>query len=479
MPAPGSTGAALLIALIGLPFAIVLFFVLSNDLGQDFLTFGVMAICFAGLATIFLLTSGSLNAQWCAAPGFMTLITLLEFVAIPFSRFINGDDLIDSYYLEAMGFLLIGFSVFWLTCWLLRKPYVFAFVPELPTGKPRVVVLATIMFAVGFMAKVALWKLGVIGYEAATLRYTADVSFVGSINIVGTSLGLSMIIFGIEIFGKGSRSLFIRGMFGLSVAAALGFGLISGMKAEFLGPLFALVILLGVTRGKFPKLAWSLPIFYLLLQPFVLAYRLNLNAGYAAQINTVGGLTSTLGKTFEDVFSGDTHPLGTHRSYFDTAGSRLSELALFHKVLQLPSPDLLNGDEKVWLAPVYPFIPRALWKDKPVFDKAIRMSEALGLGRGTATNIPGIADLYALGGFLGIVVGMAIWGACLQLYMNSVKYGLSEKGAFLYVVILLAIANIERDIVAMIGGAVESICVYLILAKLVYGGKLFSMKAAR
>lgn len=475
--APAPVGAALLIALIGLPFALVLFFVLANDLGPDFLTFGVMGICFLALAGIFLLTSGSLNAQWCTAPGYMTLITALEFVIIPFSRFLTGDDVIDSYYLQAMAYLLLGFSVFWLACWMLRKPYSFAFVPELPTGKPRIVIWAIILFLVGAAAKLALWKLGVIGYEAATRRYSSDTSFIGSVSIIGGSLNVAMLILGIEVFGKRTSSLAIRALFGLAVTMALGFGLISGMKVEFLAPLFALVLLLGITQRKLPRLAWSLPIFYLLLQPFVLAYRTNLNAGYAAQINTLDGLSSTLTKSVEDVFSGDTSLARSHRSYFDTAGSRLSVLALFHKVLQLPSPDLLNGDEKVWMAPFYPFIPRVLWKDKPIFDKGIRMSEALGIGNATATNVPGIADLYALGGVPGIVFGMFLWGACLQLYMNSMKHGLSEKGTFLYVMILLALTNIERDIVAMIGGAVESICICLIFAKVIFGGKLFSMKA--
>lgn len=243
-------------------------------------------------------------------------------------------------------------------------------------------------------------------------------------------------------------------------------------------PIFILALLLGITRRRLPRIIWLLPLLYLALQPFVSAYRANLNSGYAAQINTAGGLTSAISKSVGDVLAGNTSLARTHRSYFDTAGSRLSLLSLFHSVLQLPSPDLLNGNETIWLAPIYPFIPRPLWKEKPVFDKGLRMSEALGIGRATSTNVPGIADLYVLGGLIGIVVGMFVWGACLQIYMNAMRGGLTERGTFLYVMILFSLTNIERDIVALIGGAVESTCIMLVLSKIVYGGPLFSVRSS-
>jgi hypothetical protein len=470
-------GSALLIAIVALPLTLAAFFIFGTDLGQDFIAFGVMGICFLALAVIFLLTNGPLSAQWCTAPGYMTIVASLEFVVIPFSRFVSGDDRIDSYYLKAMAYLLFGFAMFWLACWILKKPYIFDFVPRLPAGTPRAVIAAFLLFGIGAAGKVILWKLGIIGYEAATRRYTADISAVGILSMAGQCLTMAMLISGIEVIGKRSKSFGIRLLFIGSAALDLGFGLISGMKVEFLMPIFALVLLLGITQRRLPRLAWTIPLFYLLLQPFVLAYRTNLNAGYSAQINTVEGLTSALSKSVNDALSSDTNFGRGRNSYFDTAGSRLSVLTLFHNVLQLPSPDLLNGDETVWMAPLYPFIPRPLWKEKPVFDKGIRMSEALGIGRTSSTNVPGIADLYALGGVPGIAAGMFIWGGCLQLYMNSMKRGLSERGLFLYVMILLALTNIERDIIAMIGGAVQSTCIYLVMSRLIYGGRMFSMKS--
>jgi hypothetical protein len=105
------------------------------------------------------------------------------------------------------------------------------------------------------------------------------------------------------------------------------------------------------------------------------------------------------------------------------------------------------------------------------------MSEALGIGKVSSTNVPGIADMYALGGIGGILIGMFLWGICLQLLMNRIGRGLGEKGTFIYIGLLWRLTNIERDMVAMIGGAVETVCILLVLSKVVYGGPLFSLRS--
>ena len=471
-------GQALVVLLVALPLALLLFLLFGMDRGDDFLLFGAMAILFLGLASMFIAANGSLDAQWCTAPGFMTLLAGLQFVVVPLLRFITGDDHVDAYYLRAMIYLLMGFIAFWIACWLLKKPHRFEFVPEFGTGEPRITIAATLLFVFGMFGNLARWKVGVLGYGVAGEASEASTSAVGALNAIARLLTLAMLVSGIEVFGKRAQSFTIRAIFACSVAFDLIFGLISGMKVEVLMPIFILALLLGITRKKLPALVWVLPILFVALQPYVNAYRMNLNAGYGAQINTVGGLANAFAKSVDDVWSGN--PVRTrslYRSAFDRYGERLSDLALFHNVLQLPSPDLLNGDETIWMAPIYPFIPRPLWKNKPVFDKGVRMSEAMGFGINTSTNVPGIADLYVLGGIVGILVGMFLWGFCLQIYMNNVGEGLSERGTFLYVMMLFFLTNIEHDIVALIGGAVESACIMLILSKAIYGGPLFSMKS--
>jgi hypothetical protein len=313
----------------------------------------------------------------------------------------------------------------------------------------------------------------------ATMRYSADVSLIGLLSTCGRALQMAMLVTGIEIFGKGSRSPGARLLFGISLALSFAFGLISGLKIDLLMPVFTLAALLSIVRGRLPGLVWALPVFYVLMQPFMNAYRSNLNAGYAAQIGTPSGLLSALSKSFDDALSGSEMSRGSHHAgAFQTASERLSGLALFHNVIQLPSPDLLNGDEKVWMAPFYPFIPRFLWPAKPVFDKGHRMSQALGSGTANSTNIPAIADMYALGGFWGILLGMSIWAIVLQLYMNNIQAGLSERGLFFYLSIIIPITTVsEREVVSLIGSTVETGCILLLLAKLIYGGPILSLNS--
>lgn len=468
----------MVVLLIAMPLTLGCFFIMSISRGEDFLLFGAMAILFLALSAMFIATNGSLNAQWCTAPGFMTLLAALQFVAVPFLRFITGDDQVDAAYLTAMAYLLGGFSIFWISCWLLKRPHRFEFVPEFGVTEPRIAIAAVVLFVTGMLGSLSLWRLGILGYQVAGVRANTSESLIGLLNVIGRMLILSMLVTGIEVLGKGSKSPIIRLIFASSVFFTLVFGLISGMKLEVLIPIFVLTLLQGITQRRLPKLIWVLPVLFVLLQPLVNAYRTNLNAGYAMQINTVSGLFSAVSKSVDDILSGNqTSSRTLSRSPFDRFGARLSDLALFHNVLQLPSPDLLNGDETIWLAPIYPFIPRPLWKEKPVFDKGERMSEAMGIGVITSTNVPGIADLYVLGGAPGVLVGMFLWGCISQSYMNSMRGGLSERGTFVYVIILLFLTNIERDIVALIGAAVQSVCVALILSKLVYGGKFLSFRA--
>lgn len=470
-------GSALLVPVVALPLTLLAFFILAIDRGPDFLAFGTMGICFVAFAGMFLLSNGPISGQWYTAPGFITILAAAEFVVIPFLRFMTGEDRVNSYYLKAMVYLLLGFFMLWIACWSLKKPCMVTFFSELPIGNPRVHAAAVLFFAIGVAANFVLWKLGAIGYlVTSTQQFSSEVSAVGALVAATQMLTMAMLVSGIEILGKGSKSSAMRLLFAISFILDIGFGLISGMKVEVLMPMFMLALLLGIVRKRLPRLAFALPLLFFAMQPFVSAYRVNLNAGYAAQINTVGGLTSALTKSVEDVLAGASSA-AAHQSVFESAESRLSVLGLFHNVLQLPSPDLLNGDETVWMAPFYPFIPRPLWKGKPVFDKGHRMSEALGIGSASSTNVPAIADMYALGGLAGIVAGMFLWGAILQAFMNTMKGGLSERGLFFYVLILFQLTTIEHDVVGMIGSAVETTCILLVLSKFVYGGPLFSLNA--
>src|SRR5437588_12444062 len=83
------------------------------------------------------------------------------------------------------------------------------------------------------------------------------------------------------------------------------------------------------------------------------------------------------------------------REGIDHTLQRMDLLTSVAEVLALGSrASMLKGDERWWMLPFYPFIPRFLWPSKPILDKGARFSLALGNPETTATAITYPGDLY-------------------------------------------------------------------------------------
>ncbi len=288
---------------------------------------------------------------------------------------------------------------------------------------------------------------------------------------------VALVVSAIEVFGKSKPGLLTRVVFLSSFICAVAFGVISGMKADVVSPFLILVIALAITKQRIPKTALVLPVLVLaLIYPFIDAYRDNLRGGgYGAQANSLSGLRSVVTQSIYDAYfrfgaGRDTERYSAESSY------RMAQLSYVRDAIGLPAPSLLNGDEKLWMAPIYPFIPRFLWKNKPVFDKGSRLSVALGRPAESSSAITPIADLYLMYGTVGVILGMAVLGLGLQSVTNWMGRGtLSEAGIFIYIAILPHLITFEPDATKYIVDAVQFVVVVLVLAYLVYGRSAFSL----
>jgi len=205
-----------------------------------------------------------------------------------------------------------------------------------------------------------------------------------------------------------------------------------------------------------------------------------MNSGYRAQFNTLDGFTSMIGKTITDVVAAPTSTSETGGKTLDELTERLSLLTMLDDIVGLPNPSLLNGDEKLWMAPIYPFIPRAVWKDKPVLNKGIRLSVALGRPDTTSSAATTIGDLYSLNGTYGVLFGMLIYGACIQTYMNwfcATAFG--ERKLLVYVLLLLEMTNVEGDIVGIIVSVIQLLVLLMVMSYLLYGRNLPEKRTLR
>jgi hypothetical protein len=275
------------------------------------------------------------------------------------------------------------------------------------------------------------------------------------------------------LFGKPYPGAVTTFTFWASLLASVGFGAVSGTKSGTLVPMVHTAMIYAITRRKLPRWIVLLPIFIVMVVfPFVNAFRKNLDAGYRAQFNTLEGLESAMAQSYEDAFlSFGSTSNDAESGNSQAALARFSYLSYLRDMLTLPVPEMLRGDEKIWMAPIYPLVPRFIWKDKPVFEKGVRLSYLLGgaWGSSSAAMTP-IGDLYVMYGELGVIVGMFMWGVGLQLMMNWITgKGISERTLFLYLVILSTVLSLEADVVGLIVATVQNGLTYAILAFAIYG----------
>jgi len=460
---------------VGIPWGIWTLSTLLVSSDSRLATFNAMEGWFIVLAFAYLGLYGLKELAWCSVTVVLTIRALVEFIVVPAWLFVSGDDQVDFVYVHAIILTLVGFVAFWVGSLILMKRRQLRFVPQVGYTTNRVVFVSAAMLMVGVLSKWIMWKAGLLSFTAQIGAREALIAYMDLLVSLGNLLIAAMVISAIEVFAKGSKG-FIKFLFWVSIAFSLGFGAISGMKSQMLLPLIVLVLVYGITKRRIPRAAFLLPLLLMVVYPFVNAYRVNLESGYRNEATTISGLRDVLWKSFVDVAFSHGSTSDQAKGALDMTTSRLSLLTYVHDIIELPAPSLLNGDERVWLAPVYPLIPRFLWKDKPVLNKGQRLSIALGRPDTTSSAVTPIGDLYTLYGTVGVVVGMFLYGIGLQSYMNWICRGvLSERGLFVYLSLIVPLINLENDVVSLVAGAIQIGIVAVVMSYVIYGRPIHSV----
>lgn len=437
--------------------------------GSQIIAFQAAAGWFVLLAIGYLGLHGLKGLAWCSVLVLLTFRSIIELVVIPVVRFASGADTIDSIYIQAMVMALIGFIGFWIGSLVFVKRVKLRFVPQEQNTSKRIGNISVAMLTLGVGGNLILWKTGLFAYTADSSLRESNMAITQWLGFLANLLNAALVVSAIEIFGKRGAAQLIKAVFYLSIILSIGFGVISGTKGATLTPILYVILVYGVTKGKIPRMAILLPLSLVLIYPFINAYRGNLNSGYRDQINTSAGLGATIEKTFNDVIEDPTSKSEVAGNSIDKATDRLSVLTYIHDVIGLPDPSILNGDEKLWLAPFYPLVPRFLWKEKPVDLKGKRLSIALGIPATSSTAVTPIGDLYSLYGKYGVVIGMFIWGVGLQLYQNWIGRGnLSERRLFIYILMLTQLINLESDVFSLVAGTVQLGITVIIMSSVIY-----------
>ena len=452
---------------------VIWFGVLSLSNSSEYgLVFEMTAAVFAVGAITFMSIYGLQITAWMSIPVLLTCGALLGFLLVPAFGFAMGYDIVDAEYARAMFLTLIGFIAFWTASLFFKRSSGIRFTPEVTQTTRQVNIVVATMLTIGVIGNLVLWKTGLFAYATDPGLRASYSGVLQWLNLSSNLLVYALVVAAIEVFGKQSPQKFIQIVLWLALAFSVGFGVISGMKSGPITPLLYLFFVYVIIRRRVPRSIVLVPVVLIgLIYPFVTAFRNNLNSGYRAQFNTLQGLEDTVSRSFDDAFLsfGSNTAEARQQSLRETTG-RLSYLSFVRDIATLPYPEMLNGEEKVWLAPIYPFIPRFLWPEKPVLNKGQRLSMLLGRGSESSSALTPIGDLYALYGTYGVVAGMFFWGGCLQAYQNAMsRKPMTERRLFVYMLMLLQLIGFEVDFTALIASCVQSLLVVIIISFVVYG----------
>jgi hypothetical protein len=459
--------------------------VVTGTRGFEFARFISLVALFAVASGYFIMTrlSGGLETFF-EIPVFMTLMAFFEFGLAPISSFLDpkamdpvlhGD---TSVMQPALQVVLVGMAAFWLGATIARSSKQSAAAADpasLPGAEPRFLTLAlgVCTYMVGLFAKVYMLRSGMFEYlvsENVIRTRLAELQ----VWIVLEHMGFfALLLFAIEKYRhEGDRLR--AALFWAAISSESFWGFLSGMKGKLLWN-FVAIALVATMTGRKLKARWLILAVggAIAVYPLMNHYRsivrmshvdatTSLSAAADAMRGAAAETTRQQMSAREWVVSGWTSTLSRHDMLRSVA-----ELMAFQD-----KSYLLQGNERLWMIPFYPFIPRFIWRDKPEEDYGRRFTSMLYGGRPAYSNssptMPG--DLYVLHyGIPGVLVGMFLIGLAMQWLTNPVKLCPSKRNLFIYACVFFAVATWEDDFFSYTTGSIKTAFIVWVVAMIVYG----------
>jgi hypothetical protein len=433
-----------------------------------FLNFSLLLLGF-GLLSFFLLkrTLANFTTWWSG-------MILLQFGVAPLLCDFLGISLIDSYSVQALVYVFLGTACFWAGARVMdRNPEEPSFSSDMLKPGDRRTYAALIMLALGCAAKVYMIKAGLFMYGSDVNQVEAALQYREYLTIFSGLTLFAQIILSVEFFCKPNK--LVRFGFLATTAANIGFALVSGMKGEIIVIPFLILLIRKLATGKFEaRLALGLVALLLVLFP--------LNAAYRSEVHNEGSITSVetgknaIGRAVGTVSEGS--QMDFLESAVESAANRMNLLPVIvflDQEKEIGGSSSIEGDERIWMIPYYPFVPRYLWKDKPILDKGRRLSLAMGSTESSSTAVTPFGDLLVTGGLWAMLVGMAGVGVVIQFITNLVSRNFSPKALFIYCVIFSKFYAPEMDVTMFGTSLIQTAVVALVAAYFVYGEKLFHL----
>jgi hypothetical protein len=333
------------------------------------------------------------------------------------------------------------------------------------------VVFGAFLYLVSFAAKVYMVRAGMYSYIASfdvTHSRVAEVQ----VFIVIANFGLfALILFAIELHYHPADRI-RAGLFWTVLASQCFWGLISGMKSEVLYNFVSVGIVFSLAGRKL-RLRWfAIAILGLVaLYPLINEYRFIVRGPARQATTSVSDAVAAMRQAGmrsagREETAGDWVAAGWASAVgrFDMLENVAMLMAYQDRSFQL------EGDERLWMIPFYPLVPRFIWPSKPVQDFGGRLTRLIGGSRDTGTSPTVLGDLYVLhGGIPGLLAGMFLLGLAAQWLTNLVKLRPSKRNLFIYAGTFFFLGNYQQDFFAFSTAAIRAFVILQILAAIIYG----------
>ncbi|MCU1286847.1 MAG: hypothetical protein JWO13_3197 [Acidobacteriales bacterium] len=439
----------------------------SNTIGERdaFLYFCALVFAFSiGIASFVRHDFSNLTSWWIG-------MFLLQFGLAPiFCKLLQLDE-IDPLAVKALFLVMVGTVAFWAGAKFVDSQSINRrFLPTEPGVRERVMRIALAFLALGTVAKSYMLANGLFSYVSERKQLESSYNYVQWLDVVAGLTISAQIVLTIEYF-QARTDARIKFWFYAVTAVNIGFGLLSGMKGQVL-VVPILIFLIGslVTMKRQWRVVGIGFALLLILIP--------LNNFYREEVHSGGAITS--------VASGNAAYSRAVTSANEDSNSALTSFALegiASRLNLLPiiafverndeNLAALEGDEKIWMIPFYPFVPRFLWKNKPILDKGRRMSLAMDGIETSATAVTPIGDLLVMGGVTALFIGMFFVGITIQWITNLLSGDYGAKVLFIYVSLFTKLYGVEFDIFMLFTSIIQALCVILVVSYCIYGGKIF------
>jgi hypothetical protein len=322
-----------------------------------------------------------------------------------------------------------------------------------------------VLYAIGSIARVAgVATTGRFGYLGQTASAASTASgYQQLLSMLSLCAPLALAAAALQVFRERLPMARITLTVLLLIELAVSAG--SGIKANFLMAVLAVIVPWSAARGRLPKslTAGATLVFLVIVIPFYGAYRSTIHGG-STTLTSMQAIRVAPDILRETVTGND---IGTALSgSFDYLLQRLQDIDDSAIILQeTPSQFAYLSPAQLVETPLSGLVPRAIWHNKPIYDSMYQVSQEYydqPASVYTAAGITPVGDLYRYGGWIPVIVGMFILGCGVRLFDNAMNIRENPHSIFLVLILFPAVVVAESGWVSIFTGITSTLSIWLL-----------------